>query len=241
EVDGKKQMKVLHAKGTPVINVDTGEPEYLFRKGQPMRNEFGELIPEDDRKVTYWWDVVLFDAQYRYATRELDVDYSATVANVLVEWVNDTLRPIRDMALDRTEFSFHPRNSLKFINVLVDDGQTDSIYTAQRLVVDLYLTDQAYREPELREVLSNTTRTTLQEVISRVRVSKEDINAALKEALGDDLVTSAVSGLGGGDYKVITVLDSTTRLCISKILSVESDGSLSIKDDININFKRHGI
>lgn len=240
DVGSKKQLKVLHAKGDPVINEISGEPEILYRAGTAMRDEFDELIPENPRKVVYWWDMVLFDAQYRYATRALDADYSTSVANVLVEWVNETLKPIRDMALERTELSFHPRNSLKFINVLIDDGRLESIYTAQRFVVDLYLNPQSYREPDLREVLSNSTKKVLQEVITKTRVSKEDIISTLKTTLGEDVVTAKVSGLGAGDYQVISLLDTTTRLCVAKVLSVESDGKLSIKDDIIINFKRHG-
>lgn len=240
EVDGLKRLKVLHAKGDPVLDGD-GQPEILFSAGTPKRDEFGDLIPMGPRTVMWWWDVVLFDAQYRFTTRSLDVTYTKSVAGVLNEWINDTLAPLKEMALERTTFNFQPINSLRYINVLVDDGRVVNIYTAQTLVVDLYLTDQAYRQVELRSSMESTTLSTLQTALVGTQVSRQSLIDALTTALGSDVVTAAIHGLGGGDYDVITLLDITTRLTISKILNVDSDGELSIKDNLTINFKRHGV
>ena len=239
EEDCKKRLVLLHAIGDPVM--EDGEPVLLYSKGQVVRDEYGELIPKNSREVVYWWDVVLFDAQYRYATRELDQDYTRRIADTLVEWVNETLKPVREMAAPRTEFNFHPRNSLKYINALVDDGRVESIYTAQRLIVNLYLNDQSFKEAELREGMINGTKEVLQGLIGESRISKDELVSGVMAKLGDDVVTLSISGLGGADYEVITLIDATDRLCIAKVLSLESDGKLSIKDDVIVNFYRHGI
>lgn len=240
ELDCKKRLVLLHAIGDPVID-DNGEPILLYHKGQVVKDEFGELIPTNSREVVYWWDMVLFDAQYRYATRPLDKDYTLHVADTLVEWVNETLKPVREMAAPRTEFNFHPRNSLKYINVLVDDGRVESIYTAQRLIIDLYLNDQSFKEEELRKGILDTTKDVIQSLIGNSRISKEELVSNILYRLGEDVVTLRLSGLGGANYEVITLMDTTDRLCIAKVLSVEPDGTLSIKDDVIVNFYRHGV
>lgn len=240
EVDGLKRLKLLHAKGDPVLDA-SGNPEILFRAGTPMRDEFGEMIPLGPRTIMWWWDVVLFDAQYRYVSRPLDVTYAKSVAGVLNEWINDTLMPLKEMALERTVFSFQPVNSLRYINVLADEGRIVNIHTSQVLVVDLFLTDQAYREVDLRTSMESTVLTTIRRVLTNTQISRQGLVEALVTTLGDDVVTAAVSGLGGGDYDVITLLDITTRLSVSKVLNVDPDGELSIKDNLTINFKRHGV
>lgn len=240
EVAGRKQLKILHPKGSPVLG-GNGEPEYLFRKGEAMTDEFGELIPLGPRTVMWWWDVVLFDGQWRYATRTLDAAYTKAVAGVLNEWINDTLKPLKEMALERTEFNFQPVNSLRYVNALADDGRVINIYTAQQLVVDLYLTDEAYRQNELRGSMEIATLQTIEKTLSKPQVSKEALISDISKVLGEDVVTVNVIGLGGGVYDVVTLLDVTTRLSIGKILNVDSDGELSVKDNLTINFKRHGV
>lgn len=238
---GLKSLKVLHAKGDLVFKSD-GTPDWIYQAGDPKRNEFGDLIPLDGRKVEWWWDIVLFDAKYRYATRDADEDYARGVADVMVEWVNDTLTPIKEMALERTEFYFHPRNSLKYVQAIVNDGDQRSVYTAQSLVVELYLTKAAYEQPTLREAMQITTTKVIGRELSKTQITMTGLKSALKTALGDELVGSRVLGLGGSDeIELITLVDPTTRLCVAKALSVESDGSLAIKDDLVIDFKRHDL
>src|SRR5690606_11723085 len=58
--DGKKQLKIKHAKGSPKLD-ENGNPIYLARAGWPKRDEDGELIPVKGREVVRWWDMVLFD------------------------------------------------------------------------------------------------------------------------------------------------------------------------------------
>lgn len=240
KVDGKKRLKVLHAKGSPMIDPDTGEPE-VYPQGSPMVNEFGELIPLGPRTVSWWWDVVLFDAQYRYATRELDQTYTLGIADILNEWINDTLAPLKKLALERTEFQFQPINSLRYVNALVDDGETVSMYTAQKLVVDLYLTPQAYNRADLITAMKNTVQNVLDTEFAKTQLSIEGLNKAIKDTLGDDVITVSVSGLGGGDFSVITLLDTTTRLCLAKTLNVDTNGELSIISGLTINPKLHAL
>ena len=237
--DGKKRLKTLHKKGDPVLDEVSGEPVYVFRKGDVKLDEYGEPIPSNGREVMYWWDMVLFDAKYRYATRPLDVEYERTFAYSLVEWVNETLGELKEMALERTQFSFQPRNTLKYIPVLADDGELVSIYSAQHFVIDLYLDSVAFRDSELRVMMIDSVNRVIQTHLERTVFSKEKVIRDILVSLGDGVVTASMTGLGGGDYKVVTLMDKTTRLCLAKVLSVESDGSLSIKDDIVINFKRH--
>lgn len=238
--EGKRELKMLHKKGDPVFN-EQGEPEYVFRKGEVMMDEFNMPIPDNPREVTYWWDMILFDAKYRYATRPLDMEYERTYAQDLVKWVNVDLKQIEEVALERTEFNFHPRNSLKYIQVLADDGEVTNIYSAQRLVVDVYMDSAAFRDAELREVMTNSISRAIKENLNKTVFSNKQTMDDIGKLLGESAVTVSLSGIGGANFKVVTLLDKTTRLCMAKVLSVESDGSLSIKDDLQVNFKRHAM
>lgn len=240
-VTGKRGIKLLHAKGSPVLDSE-GQPVTLFKKGDPKRDEYGDLIPLDVRTIQLWWDLVLFDAKYRYATNRNDSSYALNVILSIDEWVNETILPIREMALERTEISFQPRNTLKYVNVLVDDGITENIFTAQNLVVDLYMTNEAYRAVEMRTTVDRSIRNVLAKILERKQVLKDDIIDAIRDVLKNDVVTVNIRGLGGSEnYDVITLLDDNARLCLGKMLVVESDGRLVVKDNVTINYRKHGL
>lgn len=241
DVDGRKQLKVLHAKGSPKLN-ELGEPEYQFRAGvDVMLDEHGNPIPEAGRKVIRWWDMVLFDAVYRFATNSVDTTYANSVAKVLVEWVNDTLGDVRNKLIERSNLFFQPRNTLKVVNALVDNGETRSIHTAQRLYVDLYVTQEVHRDMQLR---SDMEAATIQAIVTGLQssvVSRKGLEDAVLGRVGTDVVGIRVSGLGGveNDYDIVTLLDNTARLCSAKTLTLEANGQAAVVDSITVEFKLH--
>lgn len=240
EVDGVKRLKVLHAKGSPRLG-DDGEVMIKHRKGAVMIVN-GEKILENDRKTERWWEVTLFDGAYRYATRDGDVTYYENIPKILATWINTTLGGLRDL-LERTDLFFHPKNTLRYFEVLLDDTELSTIYGSQQFVVTLFVTNEVERNASLRTSLETSAIQALMRALDTSRVTKLDLEDAIKVALSGDAITVVVEGLGSAQRpaSVVSIIEDTNRLTIRKRPSLEPDGSIAIRDSVEVIFKRHAI
>jgi predicted nucleic acid-binding protein len=239
-VDGKRQLVVLHAKGEVEKNPD-GSTRMRFFKGEARMDEYGNVIYEGERNLIRWWDVCLFDAVYRYSSDINDVKYLRTVPAILVEWINDLLAPIRTSVLDRTLLFYQPLNSLKHIDVLVEDGEDRVIYAAQDLRIDYYVSKQVYEDSGLRQSLTDSAIAAVIKGLDKVVVSRNGLETDIKANAGADVISIRVAGLGGieNDFNVITIKDESARMSVAKTLSMRPDNTISVIDSIKVNFLRH--
>lgn len=240
EVDGVKQLQVEYRKGDVVY--ENGQPVIKYRKGEVKRDTNGNPILQSERGVVRWWDVVLFDAAFLFATREVDRTYVSQVPGVVVDWINDVLAGISRSALEQTRLYFQPRNSLRTIKALVDEGLEVNIFSAQQLKVSLYVDYEVYQNYDLRAEMERSIARTLAEQLNQPVVTRLAIEKALYDSTSDDLVSVSVEGLGGeANYSTISLMDDSSRLCIAKGLRQTSDGKLAITDLLEISFKRHAV
>lgn len=235
-----RHLKVQFAKGSPVLDAD-GKQTYKHRAGEAVLDEHGNPILESERNVIRWWDVVLFDAVYRYATDLNDAAYMADAPKVLVDWINDVLGGVREELIERTDLLFQPRNTLKFVECLVEDSELKTLHTAQTLTIDFYVSKDVYADNDIRKALESTAIAAVVAGLDNIVVSRNNLEAAIKAVAGTDIVSIHLSGLGGevNDYNVITLLDESSRLCVAKSLIAQADGTHAVVDAIHVNFKRH--
>lgn len=240
DAEGKRSLVVAHAKGEVEKNPD-GSTRMRYFKGEAQMDEYGNVIYEGERNLIRWWDVCLFDAVYRYSTDINDVKYLRTVPAILVEWINDLLAPIRSSVLDRTLLYFQPLNSLKHIDVLVEDGEDRVIYAAQDLRIDYYVSKQVYEDSGLRQSLTDSAIAAVIKGLDKVVVSRNGLETDIKANAGADVISIRVAGLGGieNDFNVITIKDDSARMSVAKTLSMRPDNTISVIDSIKVNFLRH--
>lgn len=235
-----RHLKIQYAKGTLKLDGD-GKPVVKHHKGQAILDENGNPILESERNVIRWWDVVLFDAVYRYATDVSDKAYTDQAPLILAEWINDTLSGIRENLLERTDLYFQPRNTLKYVECLVEDSELKTLHTAQRLVIDFYVSKEVYGDTEIRNALEATAIREVVAGLNATTVSRNALESAVRAKAGTDIVSIHLTGLGGmnNDFNVITLLDESSRLCVAKTLTEQADGTRAVIDAIEVNFKRH--
>ncbi|MNF95994.1 hypothetical protein D3C84_787700 [compost metagenome] len=237
---GKRELVVAHAKGD-IEKKEDGTTRMRFFKGEAQLDEYGNVIYESERNLIRWWDVCLFDAVYRYSTDINDIKYLRTVPAILVEWINDLLAPIRTSVLDRTLLYFQPLNSLKHIDVLVEDGEDRVIYAAQDLRIDYYVSKQVYEDSGLRQSLTDSAIAAVIKGLDKVVVSRNGLESDIRSTAGADVISVRVAGLGGleNDFNVVTIKDDSARMSVAKALSMRPDNTISVIDSIKVNFLRH--
>jgi len=235
-----KHLKVKFAKGDPVLNAD-GVQEMRHRAGEAVLDENGNPIMESERNIIRWWDVVLFDAVYRYATDINDSTYTAEAPKILVTWINETLGAVRENLIERTDLYFQPRNTLKFVDCLVEDSELKTLHTAQSLTIDFYVSKEVYGDNDIRKSLEATAIAEAVAGLDATVISRNTLESAIRAKAGTDIVSIHLSGLGGpeNDYNVVTILDESSRFCIAKSLLNQPDGTFAVIDSIEVNFKRH--
>ncbi len=241
ETNGVRSLKLIHAAGTPVINEDTGLPEVLFTKGSIMF-ENGEPLYESDRYTQAWFDLVLFDAKYRYVTYSHDTKYLDYIPRTIVDWVTETLEGVRKLVLPNAQLFFQPKDTLRYVPAVVDDGQEANVYAAQNVTVDLFVTEIVYKDYLLREALEASARQIVVDMIQSKTVKVEQIERTIVNESNGDILTVRVAGVGGkADYRIVSLKDDSTSLSIGSTLTIMDNGTLGIVDSIQVNFRNHTV
>ena len=240
-VDGRKQLIVLHEAGDPVLDELTGEPIVLYPKDSIIIGPDG---PEyEGLRSTHWWsDITLFSAKYRFATERTTREYVNYIGRLTVDWSMLLGTQMFDQMLERTAVYFSPKNNLSSVSVLVDDMERTTINPQQHLFVDLYVDKSLYSSHDIRLVLENTIKSTINTEISKEVVSVSKMEEVLSAILPESVITVRISGLGGSsNYTTVTVQDQSGSLSIGKESFVDSDGAIGIRDRIQVTFKLHGV
>jgi hypothetical protein len=239
--NGNKSLKIKYPKGSFILDGD-GNKTILYHKGQVIINpETGEATVETGRSVMRWWDMCLFDAVYRYATYAPDKTYADAVPKVLATWINETLAGVASLCLEETDILFQPRNTLKYVECLVDDSEKKVLLTAQDLVLTFFVTAEVYKDADLRASLEATGKEQILVGLDSTVVARDGLVDLVRNNVGIDAVGIKLTGLGGrdNDFDVITLLDESSRLCLAKAMQAQPDGTYAVVDGIEVNFKRH--
>ena len=212
-----------------------------------MQHEEGSIIYQDGepiiaspRSVLRQVELCLFDGVYFFVTNETDLNYRETVPNQIVEWVNITLAPIRKKLLEKTKLWFHPKSTVGLVEALVDDSLAMSLQAAQHLVVEYYVNDSVYKNEVLKEEMRKATRKSITADFKEMQVTRDNLQTALKNVMGNDIQAVAIKNFGGPrNFSVITMADESSRLCIGKKLISLPNGTYGVVDSIDVVFMKH--
>lgn len=236
-VDGKPQVVYEHRAGDPVL--ENGNPVILHRAGEVILVN-GQPLVGSPRKVLRQVELCLFDGTYYFVSAQTDLQYRETAPVQIVEWVNNTLAPVRAKLLENTVLMFHPKATVGQIEATVDNGLKVNIQAAQKLRVEYFVSDTVARNDILKESIRRRTRELISEAMDSMQVTRNGVEDALERAIGD-IISVRVSGLGNGDYSVITLANDSMRMCIGKKLVQFPNATFGVEDNIEIIFSRHGV
>jgi len=84
------------------------------------------------------------------------------------------------------------------------------------------------------------THTQINNVLLKNTVSLSDITSTLKSLSGNDVIDVRLTILAGNiDIDAITNVDTTNGFSVRKVIEQTADKFLTIKEDIDVQFKRH--
>lgn len=236
-IDGKIHYNLLHKRGE-VVKDEHGQIVYAHRAGETVR-EGGEPVVDYTRVGTREFDMFFVDGRHYFVTDETFKEYNREFINVIVNWILKAMPALNEKTFERTEVLFYPTNQLSIINVQSGEGTKFSLESDQSLTVDVYVSDNVYRDSEQRQILEEKTIRYLDTWISTQQVAISTATEGLLTLYGDVATAVSVKGLGGAqDLQLVNMLKDEDRFCLKRILQAQQDGSFIIKEDVIVNFYR---
>lgn len=233
-VDGKAVLE--HRAGEPRYNPD-GTPQWLHEKGTTVYDENGDPVVLAPRILKYHWDFIGFDFNYILSQDEYDQTYVGLVENFFANDVNDELTKMNKVSLDETKILFKPRSTMGFTQVILNEAIEKTIRTDIGFTVTYYLNDEGMADNDLKRALTTNTHRLTNEHLRQNTFSVSELTKVLKTP--DTMGVKIIATAGIDTVDVITNIDNTNGFSVQKTLDQTSDRLLTIKESIEILFKRH--
>lgn len=244
--DGKLVIDPVTKK--PVIEFHKGEqrkdsqgrPMWLYLKDQTMMDDQGKPILVEPRKMKYHWDFIGFDFNYLVSQDEYDTSYESRVEDFFVDEVVGQLDDFNLISLDETLLVFKPRSTMGYVHVTINEAVERVLKTDLSFRVTYSLSKEGMRNANLKDNLNKSTHRIINEILREDTVSVSKIVSSLRASGGDDLLDVKVIMLAGNDtIDIITNVDNTNGFSVRKVIDQTADRYLTIKEDMDIQFKRH--
>ena len=239
DTNGNPVLTKLHSIGDPVLDIQ-GNPTYQHLVGENILDNNGLPIPVGSRDLLRQFDIMLIEGAYYFANDVIGVNYRNTLIATVVDWITNDLTAIQQQLLEQTRIYFYPKTTLGTISVMIPSGIVVNIPAAQTFTVELYVDELSYGNLDLRANLEKYTIETIAAALTKQTIAISDIQQSLKQSYASNVIDVEVSGLGGvvNNFPVISVVNNSDRCSIAKSLVANADGSMSVQENITINFTK---
>ena len=238
-VDGAVKYNLVHRKGEQMVDND-GQLVWKHRQGDIMLNNNGQPIIDRPRDIIRRLELMVIDATYWFATDDIATEYRNELVDLFIDWIVSDLTPINEKTLEQTGIYYYPSATMGQLKVMYNEGIETYINAAQSLQINLTVSRQVYNNIDVVNKIKEATIRVLNEEISKETVSVSTIVSKLVKEHGDDVIGLTLGNLGGSDRIIsFTVLDEGKRATIRKKLTIQSDETLSVDEDVTFNFKVH--
>ncbi|QXO09486.1 hypothetical protein pEaSNUABM11_00062 [Erwinia phage pEa_SNUABM_11] len=229
-----------HRKGDPVLT-DDGFQEIKYPKGSLMKDANGDNIIDKPRSLIFRSEMPVYDARYKFATDTAVQTYLQSVIDYIVNIVTVTIPGLAGSLIDQTEAFFVPVTTMGYISARTEDGTVTPISAENRFTVSYYMTAANRQNTDLLKIIRTKTSKVINDyLIANKTVSTTDLGIALKNELLESIIGVEVGGMGpDSDWRIFTVVGDASQATIGKVITLEADGTLKLKDDIVLAYNRH--
>lgn len=229
----------LHEVGDTVLD-EQGDPVYAHRAGDVKLDAFGDPIEIHPRKRHRQIDLVLFEGVFAFVDDPSIIQYAQESASRIVQWCIEDINDLSQNLLENTQMWFYPRTTMGDIQATVESGISVTLPSQQSFDVTFYLNEINHQNLALREDLVTIATRQINQALQNDVVSTTQIASDIHSQISDQVIDVTISGLGGQEqYNVLTIQEKSALLGIQKRLTVLSDNTLTVQDDISFHFIQH--
>lgn len=246
----KNELKRVNGE---IVFDTNGDPILEHRAGDIVYNENGsirylhlatDLVYENDkpvklapRKLKYHFDFVTFDAAYFFSTDSFDKTFALDTKNYFVNIIMRDIKAFQARCIEETVLLFKPKSKLGVDNVIINAKFSTKVRKDLRFSIIYYLDKVGIKDVNLQAALKLAAPVAINEVLLKPTFSSDDLTKALRSA---NTVGVRVNALADDiEIDVISSTDLTSGFSVKKILQANSDGLLSVREDIEVDFRLH--
>lgn len=224
---------VLHQKGSVKTNPD-GSPVILHAKGSIKQDSYGVPLKPQVLKIARHFDIVLYDAIYRFATQQEQQRYTERLGEGLVAQLGDVFETINQQTLDKTRVFFQPVISDGY--GLVSKGVNNTVQVALALspTITLVIAEGIVLDAESSNRIRKACTMALWTALHAEKIVIHEVEAALRQSAGSTIVTAKIDlGISGS---VLKMTERLKRLGLKKRLFIDNTGKLVVEEAIRFNW-----
>lgn len=238
-VNGQLEFVKLHRKGDPKLD-GNGVQRIKHYASDFVLDDNNLPIEIAPRKSERYWDMLFIDGVYAFSTHPADLNYKKTIGTTLVGYLTGDLDLIVKRLLQGTELYFYPTKTLGNANVVVGSRQNTTLDMNMAFKLTYYVDRRTNSDTKLKEQLLDITSATINELLNRRVISTSAIIDKLMDALGDAVISIKLNKFGtSGDIDVFTITDETASASVKRILTLEPNNLLRVRENIVVDFELH--
>lgn len=231
--------QILHRAGDPILD-QHGAPTFKYRVGDIQVDPDGAPIAISSRKMVRQSDLYMLDGVYWWVTDESTSVYRDSLPKTVVNWLETDIAAVQEFLLEQTTLSFYSQCTLGAVKAIVGEEKPVYIDAAQSFKVEFSVSGPVFRDGALRTALERMTMRVIDATLQKSVVTLNEIIARITAEAGSDVIAVKVTGLGGEmAYPVITLVDDAARLSIKRKAIDKADGTITVRDDVEISFIQH--
>jgi hypothetical protein len=236
---GDVTYQIEHRAGDPVLDGD-GEHVVRHYAGDVKLDLEGNPITIAGRTLLRQMDLLLFEGAFAFVTDQRTQRVAEEAREVISTWVHEDIGALASQLLENTRLWFYPQTTFGDVDALVEEASPTSLDANQSFRVKFYLSRLGYDNADLRGDLTDTAISEISSALKRTRISVGEIATRIRENSSAEVYDVVVSGLGGdAEHEMVTLKDASSRLGIRKRLMVLPDNTITVQDDVTIEFVRH--
>ncbi len=229
---------VKHNIGDTVLGSD-GQPIILHNIGDPIVDSFGNaLTAVSEENSKYQIGITMFNAKYKFAKASSTVAYRDAIPNVIKGYLENEIIPAAGKLAERTELLYKPMGLADIINVVLDGTQTTYISSALHFNVVYYVTDKIRDDNNIQKRITELTRNIISMYLTLNQIAISAIQKALLDIQIEGIINVQIVNFLDNNVSLVTILDKGAAFTIDEVLTVLPDGTLDVKDLVDIRFKK---
>lgn len=239
--NGNLVYKKLHSKGDAVLD-SKGKPVLKHKAGEIMLDANKLPIPIASSTVLRQLDIAFIEGAYYFTDDAAAISYRQAAISTMLSYITDDLPRIATSLLEQTNIYYYPKATLGSIKVMTDDSTITTMQAAQSFSIKLYVAEDVFINDELQKQLARTTIKTIDSHLRLTTVSVSALSSELRAIYKDDVIAFSLTAFGSSrDTTVVSILTHSDRFSVRKKLVLQADNSLTISEDVTVEFILHSL
>lgn len=222
------------AKVGDIVYDANGSMLYSHRKGDTVLDVYGNPVLLNDNSAIFTFDMVFYDAAYKFTTDSSIVAYRKLATESMVDWIANDIPLLNNSLLEQSIAYFYPTNTPYQIDANVNGLSARTVSAKQSIVCTVYLTALNFKNINLKQAIVENIAAIIRNYLTNTTVSKTEILSILNSTLTDIKGISVDGFLNGNEIAIIN--NNKDRFMFKRIPYLKADNTISIKEDLTVKF-----